>query len=166
MNRLFAYPTLIFAAALLAGCTAGAPTDDDVSSSSSEALSSADDPSEDDDDADANVEVDVVLKHRAAFKLTLSSFDGTTLVGTARNGTVITATAVASTKYRTANLDRFIPTDPCRGLAAAYNLTITNPGQIDQTTSTAISSLAGQGCRARVHLVRATGAIRAFRAVP
>ena len=162
MNRK-TYPTLILAALMIAGCS-GAPTEEDTSTSQGEALSSADDPSEDDDDADVNVDVDVVLKHRAAYKLTLSSYDGTTLVGTARNGTTVTTATTAATKYRAAKTERFQPGDPCRTLALQYNASLT--GNLDFPTSQAISSLAAQSCNARIHLVRQTGAVRAFRVIP
>jgi hypothetical protein len=79
---------------------------------------------------------------------TLTSFDGTTLLGVNKQGS-FSATFDENTVFRIAQLDKYLPVDPCREFAVAYNLA----GITGDTASLvgAISGLASLGvCNARI----------------
>jgi hypothetical protein len=142
------------------GCAVDSSSDEEgVSTTTSQNLS------DDDDEADANVNLDVVTKTKGAYKLTLSSLDTSgVLTGTTQKGATVNFTITSTTAYRAARLDSWIPVDPCRTAAQNFNDALTSPSSEVPVTS-AIASYANLGCKARVHVIRATGAISAFRPI-
>jgi hypothetical protein len=169
MNR-FAYPTFIIAAALLTGCAAGAPSEDSdsVPTVQTEGLTSLDRGFDDDDD---DCDDDDHVRNKANYKLTLSSVapsqnlpdNPVVLSGTRRNGGEVSAAFNAATIFKTARLNSFTPTDPCRTLAAQYNASLS--GSVDIPTTSVLGAYAAQGCRARVAINLNTGAIIKFKAI-
>lgn len=143
-----------------AGCAVDSSSDEEgVSTTTSQNLS------DDDDEADANVNVDVVTKTRGAYKLTLTSLDTTGLLtGTTQQGASVSYPLTATTAYRLARLDSYIPVDPCRTAAQNFNTAVSSPSS-EITVTSAIAQYASLGCKARVHIIRATSTISAFRPI-
>jgi len=96
----------------------------------------------------------------------LTGFDGTTLTGANKQGS-LAATFDQDTIFRTAKLDRYAPTDPCRTYAASYNFAgVTGD---EGGLLAAIAQLAANGCGARVNVVHSQAPVdpcRSFRPIP
>ena len=129
----------LVAAILLAACSSPAGPDDDRSLAESAAPAYA-----------------------APVTVQLSGFDAATLVvtGTDGFGAPVTATFVDGTSFRAARIDRYIPNDPCRDLAIAYNGALTVNSEVSLLS--AIGSLAANGCHARIQVNPQTSAARFF----
>ena len=97
----------------------------------------------------------------------LSSFDNVSLLTFSTSKGAVVAAFDNSTVFRTANLSRFIPTDPCRAFAINYN-TATPTGDASGLFA-AISAMAANGCLARIHVDRTSPnppPIKSFRPLP
>jgi hypothetical protein len=93
----------------------------------------------------------------AAYQIT--GFSGGVLTGFNKQGDTISTTFSADTTYRPANLDKYLPVEPCREAAVAYH-TSTDADGIFVSIGSMI------GCNARVWINNQTGQVRAFRTVP
>ena len=107
--------------------------------------------------------IDVVDASGSAFLL--NGFDGTTLTGYNRQGT-LTTTIDNATVFRAAALDKFLPVDPCRSFAEAYNAAAAAGDQAGVLA--AITAMATNGCAARVLVDKQqpVDPCRSFRPIP
>ena len=97
----------------------------------------------------------------------LSSFDNISLLTFSTSKGPEVAAFDNSTVFRTANLNQFTPTDPCRAYAINYNTAA--PTADASALFSAISAMASNGCLARIHVDRSVPIpppIKSFRPLP
>ena len=139
MNR--SLPFLAVALPLYAlGCAA--PVDEDVASTESAIKSTDPGPS------------------AIEYEITSYSYVTGTITGVNKHGRTVTATIASSTTFRPAALDRFIPGDPCRTPAVAYNEETAG----GETPVGPLGEMAALGCNARIWVRAST--VRALQPMP
>lgn len=97
----------------------------------------------------------------------LSGFDNISLLSFATSKGAAVAQFDNGTVFRSASLNQFSPTDPCRAYAINYN-TAAPTGDTSGLLS-AISAMATNGCLARIHVDRSSPTpppIKSFRPLP
>lgn len=88
------------------------------------------------------------------------------LAGMDRNGLPVAAYIAAPTRLRAAQVDKYLPTDPCKTLAEDYNASIASVPTGDATFGATMVSLASSGCAAKLHIDSAAGVARLFQPKP
>ncbi len=119
MNRL-ALSTAALAVSMMMGCAspaAGPEGRTEDTDSTESAITRC-------GDLDIDVEASCETGSKQAF--TLLSFNGETITGVNGFGETISASFRANTKFKPANLNRFIPTDPILPALSDYNLAVQN----------------------------------------
>ncbi len=99
----------------------------------------------------------------SAVEILLTSFDLATMTvsGYNKHGWEYTGTLTSTTMYRTAVIDRFIPTDPCREIATLYNQAVL----AGEAPIARIDEMVQNSCSAKVWF-SPTATIRVFQPMP
>jgi hypothetical protein len=155
MNRLV-LSTATIAVTMMLGCSSPSDTSTEQSTDSTEsALNGV--------VCDVDVDVNSDCDGAGPKAYTLTSFTGTTITGVNGFGQTVTASFSPDTRFRLANLNRFIPTDPIRPALITYNAAV-NAQSADISGS--IEDLVSFQVHARLNVKPGTTVIRSFRPVP
>ena len=156
MNRI-ALPTLALAVAMMLGCSSPSDTSTEQPTDSTEsALNGV--------ICDVSVDLNVDCDNGGPMAYTLTSVDGGLLAGVNGFGQTINASFTSSTKFRSVNLNRFIPGEPVFPLLVAYNNAVANHGDVISAVGALFGS-AGSSVHARISVKSGSSSVFAFRPV-
>jgi hypothetical protein len=95
------------------------------------------------------------------------SFDGTSLMGLNNQGKTFNAIYGSTTSFKSAVLDKYIPTDPCRAAAASYDNYVGTDDTVgfDYSLSLLANGAPTDPCHVKV-LIDSSNTIKSFQPVP